>query len=210
MKRRKISSLSDYHTRISNLTFLFDLSINYFHHFISFKNKANEKLLWWMDWGNAVDHNENRQFLLLLDEQDGGQEWQTHCSVGAGDQVPSQKGRQEHNWSKGKRVDWHLYALKWCIGDCHRMHSSPPMYGRRSIIPSLSESNCGNPALRLFGRRQPVTYVRVWDGIIIKDNGVQYAFSNKHWQTRMYTDDIHSSDSLWNWRIVGAVDKWMW
>lgn len=47
----------------------------------------------------------------------------------------------------------------------------------------LSTSNCGNPALRLFGFG-PVTPEGYGIGYIIKDEGISVCMSSKHLQTR--------------------------
>jgi len=94
----------------------------------------------------------------------------------------------------GNGVDRHLYALK-CIGEKnglppHEFFKSDAWKALNHTI--LSTSNCGNPALRLFGFG-PVTYDGFGIGYIIKDNGVQYAISSKHRQTRRYAHAIHQT-----------------
>jgi len=53
----------------------------------------------------------------------------------------------------------------------------------------LSTSNCGNPALRLFGFG-PVASDGYGIGYIIKEDGVSICASSKHLQTRRYLDTL--------------------
>jgi len=53
----------------------------------------------------------------------------------------------------------------------------------------LSTSNCGNPALRLFGFG-PVTGDGYGIGYIIKEDGISICASSKHLQTRRYLDTL--------------------
>jgi carnitine O-acetyltransferase len=53
----------------------------------------------------------------------------------------------------------------------------------------LSTSNCGNPALRLFGFG-PVAEDGFGIGYIIKDDGISVCASSKHLQTRRYLDTL--------------------
>ncbi|PIL29708.1 transporter [Ganoderma sinense ZZ0214-1] len=55
----------------------------------------------------------------------------------------------------------------------------------------LSTSNCGNPALRLFGFG-PVTAEGYGIGYIIKDEGISICASSKHLQTRRFLDTLQS------------------
>ncbi|KAF8548270.1 acyltransferase ChoActase/COT/CPT [Imleria badia] len=55
----------------------------------------------------------------------------------------------------------------------------------------LSTSNCGNPALRLFGFG-PVAADGYGIGYIIKENGISIVASSKHLQTRRYLDTLQS------------------
>ncbi|KAJ9111371.1 hypothetical protein QFC19_001139 [Naganishia cerealis] len=55
----------------------------------------------------------------------------------------------------------------------------------------LSTSNCGNPALRLFGFG-PVTPEGLGIGYIIKDEGISVCASSKHLQTRRFLDNLQS------------------
>ena len=93
--------------------------------------------------------------------------------------------------SEGNGVDRHLYALQ-CIAEKHNLptpeffKSQPWKVLNHTII---STSNCGNPALRLFGFG-PVTPDGFGIGYIIKDDGLQYTISSKHRQTRRYANTI--------------------
>jgi carnitine O-acetyltransferase len=55
----------------------------------------------------------------------------------------------------------------------------------------LSTSNCGNPALRLFGFG-PVTPEGYGIGYIIKDEGISVCMSSKHLQTRRLLSTLQS------------------
>ena len=55
----------------------------------------------------------------------------------------------------------------------------------------LSTSNCGNPALRLFGFG-PVAAEGFGIGYIIKDEGISVCATSKHLQTRRYLDTLSS------------------
>ncbi|KAF8523590.1 acyltransferase ChoActase/COT/CPT [Gautieria morchelliformis] len=118
--------------------------------------------------------------------------------------------------SKGLGQDRHLYAL-YCLlqreikspspaPDPIGTTSPPPtptQYTSSSGLPPiftdpgwallntsiLSSSNCGNPALRLFGFG-PVAADGFGIGYIIKDEGVSICASSKHLQTRRYLDTI--------------------
>lgn len=74
--------------------------------------------------------------------------------------------------AKGRGVDRHLFSLK-CIAD--RKGMAPPAFFQSEAWRTLnhtilSTSNCGNPALRLFGFG-PVVPDGFGVGYIIKDNG---------------------------------------
>ena len=56
----------------------------------------------------------------------------------------------------------------------------------------LSTSNCGNPALRLFGFG-PVVQDGFGIGYIIRDHGLQYAVSSKHRQTTRYVNTLNAT-----------------
>lgn len=55
----------------------------------------------------------------------------------------------------------------------------------------LSTSNCGNPALRLFGFG-PVAADGYGIGYIIKDEGISVCASSKHLQTRRFLDTLQN------------------
>lgn len=55
----------------------------------------------------------------------------------------------------------------------------------------LSTSNCGNPALRLFGFG-PVAAYGYGIGYIIKEEGVSVCASSKHLQTRRFLDTLQN------------------
>lgn len=81
--------------------------------------------------------------------------------------------------------------------------SPPPSTSARRALPAiftdpgwallntsiLSTSNCGNPALRLFGFG-PVAEDGFGIGYIIKDDGLSVCASSKHLQTRRYLDTL--------------------
>ncbi len=103
----------------------------------------------------------------------------------------SQKVRES---MAGKGVDRHLYALQ-CIGEkrglpTHEFFQSKAWRALNHTV--ISTSNCGNPALRLFGFG-PVTYDGFGIGYIIKDNAIQYSISSKHRQTRRYAHTIRET-----------------
>ncbi|KZV79022.1 acyltransferase ChoActase/COT/CPT [Exidia glandulosa HHB12029] len=110
--------------------------------------------------------------------------------------------------SKGLGQDRHLYAL-YCLLQrelSDALSSSPPpstSSSARKTLPAifsdpgwsllntsiLSTSNCGNPALRLFGFG-PVAEDGFGIGYIIKDEGISVCASSKHLQTRRYLDTL--------------------
>ncbi|KAJ6262187.1 hypothetical protein Dda_2992 [Drechslerella dactyloides] len=55
----------------------------------------------------------------------------------------------------------------------------------------LSTSNCGNPALRMFGFG-PVSADGFGIGYIIKEDSISVCVSSKHRQTKRYVDTLHS------------------
>lgn len=91
--------------------------------------------------------------------------------------------------ANGKGVDRHLFALK-CIAERNGL-PTPEFFTSRSWKTLnhtiLSTSNCGNPALRLFGFG-PVVPDGFGIGYIIKDGGLQYSVSSKHRQTQRYVN----------------------
>lgn len=88
--------------------------------------------------------------------------------------------------AEGKGVDRHLYALK-CLAERNGINSSLFSSDAWKALNHtvLSTSNCGNPALRLFGFG-PVVPDGFGVGYIIKDHGLQYSISSKHRQTNRY------------------------
>ncbi|PCH35943.1 acyltransferase ChoActase/COT/CPT [Wolfiporia cocos MD-104 SS10] len=117
--------------------------------------------------------------------------------------------------SQGLGQDRHLYAL-YCLiqreRDAARDEDAPPSPGGsvssrssvgRAPLPALfadagwrtlgtsilSTSNCGNPALRLFGFG-PVAADGYGIGYIIKDEGISVCASSKHLQTRRFLDTL--------------------
>jgi len=96
--------------------------------------------------------------------------------------------------SQGKGVDRHLYALQ-CIAEKNNLQV-PELFQSKAWKTLnrtvLSTSNCGNPALRLFGFG-PVIPDGFGIGYIIKDNGIQYSISSKHRQTRRFAKTIQQT-----------------
>ncbi|KAI0057062.1 acyltransferase ChoActase/COT/CPT [Artomyces pyxidatus] len=114
--------------------------------------------------------------------------------------------------SQGLGQDRHLYAL-YCLLQRElnegTLDPSPdsrppsPPYGAKNALPDiftdpgwgtlgtsiLSTSNCGNPALRLFGFG-PVAADGFGIGYIIKDDGISVCASSKHLQTRRFLDTL--------------------
>lgn len=100
--------------------------------------------------------------------------------------------------SSGQGQDRHLYAL-YCIAQREKVErkgediSLPKIFedpGYNLLTTSvISTSNCGNPALRLFGFG-PVTPEGHGIGYIIKDEGVSVCASSKHLQTRRFLDTL--------------------
>lgn len=94
--------------------------------------------------------------------------------------------------SSGKGVDRHLFALK-CIAEKNGV-AIPPFFESEAWKALnhtvLSTSNCGNPALRLFGFG-PVVPDGFGIGYIIKDDGLQYSISSKHRQTKRFAHTLH-------------------
>ncbi|KAF8162700.1 acyltransferase ChoActase/COT/CPT [Crassisporium funariophilum] len=108
--------------------------------------------------------------------------------------------------SQGLGQDRHLYAI-YCL--IQRQLQSPPSSPipangtSVSSMPSiftdpgwallgtsiLSTSNCGNPALRLFGFG-PVAADGYGIGYIIKEDGISVCASSKHLQTRRFLDTL--------------------
>ncbi|QRW11972.1 carnitine O-acetyltransferase [Ceratobasidium sp. AG-Ba] len=115
--------------------------------------------------------------------------------------------------SQGLGQDRHLYAMYCLIR--REMTSAPPSptvsedgtstKSNQVELPAiftdpgwsllntsiLSTSNCGNPALRLFGFG-PVAADGFGIGYIIKDEGISVCATSKHLQTRRYLDTLSS------------------
>ncbi|KAI6114103.1 carnitine acetyl transferase [Pisolithus sp. B1] len=112
--------------------------------------------------------------------------------------------------SQGLGQDRHLYAL-YCLhrrqhnGDLDLRPDGPLADVQTPPLPSifadpgwsllstsiLSTSNCGNPALRLFGFG-PVAADGYGIGYIIKENGISVVASSKHLQTQRFLDTLQS------------------
>ncbi|KAG2021252.1 carnitine acetyl transferase [Coprinopsis cinerea AmutBmut pab1-1] len=111
--------------------------------------------------------------------------------------------------AQGLGQDRHLYAL-YCLlqrelqGNINPSPDDPaPKPAAASKMPAiftdpgwpqlctsiLSTSNCGNPALRLFGFG-PVAAEGYGLGYIIKEDGISICASSKHLQTRRYLDTL--------------------
>ncbi|GFH49996.1 hypothetical protein CTEN210_06472 [Chaetoceros tenuissimus] len=93
--------------------------------------------------------------------------------------------------SEGHGVDRHLYAMK-CLAEKKGLEI-PEFFkcdGYNALNHTvLSTSNCGNPALRLFGFG-PVVPDGFGVGYIIKDSRLQYSISSKHRQTKRFASAI--------------------
>lgn len=93
--------------------------------------------------------------------------------------------------AKGHGVDRHLFAL---FSVAKREGKELPAFfkseGWRSLNHTiLSTSNCGNPALKMFGFG-PVVPDGFGLGYIIKDNAITYSISSKHRQTARYVETL--------------------
>ncbi|CEJ00691.1 Putative Carnitine O-acetyltransferase [Rhizopus microsporus] len=88
--------------------------------------------------------------------------------------------------SQGLGQDRHLYALECLWARMHRDEQKPRIFtdsGWRTLNHTvISTSNCGNPALRLFGFG-PVVANGFGIGYIIKDDRISFVASSKHRQT---------------------------
>ncbi|KAF9503910.1 hypothetical protein BS47DRAFT_1374440 [Hydnum rufescens UP504] len=98
---------------------------------------------------------------------------------------------------KGLGQDQHLYAL-YCLRQREILSSNngtglPTLFtdpGWHLLNTSiLSTSNCGNPALRLFGFG-PIASDGFGIGYIIKEDAISICASSKHLQTRRFLDTI--------------------
>ena len=97
--------------------------------------------------------------------------------------------------SVGLGVDRHLFALK-CIAERRRDDTGErmPRFFKSEAWKMLnhtvlSTSNCGNPALRLFGFG-PVVNDGFGIGYIIKSDALSYTVSSKHRQNRRYVRSL--------------------
>jgi hypothetical protein len=95
--------------------------------------------------------------------------------------------------TRGKGVDRHLYALK-CMVDRHNLEL-PEFYRSKAYKllerNTLSTSNCGNPALRLYGIG-PADSDGYGIGYIIKDQSISFSLSSKHRQTERFRYALES------------------
>ncbi|CAI2166824.1 4431_t:CDS:2 [Funneliformis geosporum] len=102
--------------------------------------------------------------------------------------------------AKGLGQDRHLYALQ-CVWQREVGNSAdseeklPAMFkdmGWQTLNHTvLSTSNCGNPALRLFGFG-PVVADGFGIGYIIKDEGIAFCAGSKHRQTRRFLQTLEN------------------
>ncbi|OCF34017.1 carnitine O-acetyltransferase [Kwoniella heveanensis BCC8398] len=107
--------------------------------------------------------------------------------------------------SQGLGQDRHLYAMYSLIQRDVPGSTAPESEKQKPRIPALfkdpgynllgtsvlSTSNCGNPALRLFGFG-PVTPEGYGIGYIIKDEGISICMSSKHLQTRRLLNTLQA------------------
>lgn len=108
------------------------------------------------------------------------------------------------NCAQGLGQDRHLYALY----SLAKPTGLPELFldpGYALLNHSvLSTSNCGNPALRLFGFG-PVVDDGFGIGYIIKENALSFVASSKHRQTRRFLDCLRSY-LLEMARLLGSSD----
>lgn len=97
--------------------------------------------------------------------------------------------------SIGLGFERHLFALK-CIAErqCAMTGARKPRFFKSEAWKKLnhtviSTSNCGNPALRLFGFG-PVVPDGFGIGYVIKADGLSYTVSSKHRQNRRYVRSL--------------------
>ncbi|KAI8391249.1 acyltransferase ChoActase/COT/CPT [Radiomyces spectabilis] len=95
--------------------------------------------------------------------------------------------------AKGLGQDRHLYALE-CLWDrIHKDKKKPTIFTDAGWLlmnhTVISTSNCGNPALRLFGFG-PVVSDGFGIGYIIKEDGIAFVASSKHRQTQRFLDTL--------------------
>ncbi|GAN05695.1 carnitine acetyl transferase [Mucor ambiguus] len=95
--------------------------------------------------------------------------------------------------SKGQGQDRHLYALE-CVWDrLYKNEKKPQIFtdgGWKTLNNTvISTSNCGNPALRLFGFG-PVVSNGFGIGYIIKEDRISFVASSKHRQTERFLQTL--------------------
>ncbi|KAI8987359.1 acyltransferase ChoActase/COT/CPT [Mycotypha africana] len=95
--------------------------------------------------------------------------------------------------SQGQGQDRHLYALE-CLWDrLYKNEKKPQIFtdaGWKTLNNTvISTSNCGNPALRLFGFG-PVVSNGFGIGYIIKEDRISFAASSKHRQTERFLQSL--------------------
>ena len=117
--------------------------------------------------------------------------------------------------SKGMGHDRHLYAL-YCLyqrelakpdsstTELPAIFTDPGYTTATTTI--LSTSNCGNPALRLFGFA-PVSPFGFGIGYIIRSHSISICASSKHLQTRRWLDTLERYLSDVQRLIVGIHQK---
>ncbi|KAI9310142.1 acyltransferase ChoActase/COT/CPT [Dichotomocladium elegans] len=91
--------------------------------------------------------------------------------------------------AKGLGQDRHLYAMECLWQRTHKNEKKPQIFvddGWKKLNHTvISTSNCGNPALRLFGFG-PVVSDGFGIGYIIKEDGIAFVASSKHRQTERF------------------------
>ncbi|KAI9363304.1 acyltransferase ChoActase/COT/CPT [Pilaira anomala] len=97
--------------------------------------------------------------------------------------------------SMGLGQDRHLYALE-CVWDrLYKDKKKPSLFtdrGWKTLNHTvISTSNCGNPALRLFGFG-PTVSDGFGIGYIIKEDGIAFVASSKHRQTQRFLNTLET------------------
>ncbi|KAI8328806.1 acyltransferase ChoActase/COT/CPT [Choanephora cucurbitarum] len=96
--------------------------------------------------------------------------------------------------SKGQGQDRHLYALECVWERLYKNEKKPQIFtdgGWKTLSSSIiSTSNCGNPALRLFGFG-PVVSNGFGIGYIIKEDRLSLVASSKHRQTERFLQTLN-------------------
>ncbi|KAI8146043.1 acyltransferase ChoActase/COT/CPT [Fennellomyces sp. T-0311] len=97
--------------------------------------------------------------------------------------------------AKGHGQDRHLYAMECLWNRTHKGEKKPQIFtddGWKTMNHTvISTSNCGNPALRLFGFG-PVVSDGFGIGYIIKEDGIAFVASSKHRQTERLLATLES------------------